>query len=312
METRAHHILIGLFVLLSGLGAMAFGLWLSQSRNGDDMRHYQIIFLESVRGLSVGSVVEYNGIAVGDVASLRLDPANPGHALARIRVHADTPMRQNTEAALAMQGLTGRSIIQLSGGTGESPALQSRQGEDPVIVARPSPVARILDQGEHTVANLNALILSAQQLLAPENIAHLRQTLAHLAQLSHTLAAQGEHVGDVLAAARSATQHISQTAQAVTALAQGLHTAVDAHAPRIVANLDHSAASLLSILRQADALLRESHAPLRSGLQGTSAIGPALRELRATLAALRTALERLNQDPAGYLLNRNPLQEFTP
>jgi len=39
---------------------------------------------------------------------------------------------------------------------------------------------------------------------------------------------------------------------------------------------------------------------------------PALRELRATLAALRTTLERLDADPAAYLFNRSPLPEFTP
>jgi len=312
METRAHHVLIGLFVLLSCLGTMVFGLWLSQSRHGDAMRHYQIVFHESVRGLSVGSVVEYNGIAVGEVASLRLDPADPSRALARIRVRADTPLRQDTEATLAMQGLTGRSIIQLSAGTAASPVLASPHGEDPVLLARPSPVARMLNQGEHTVANLNALALSAQQLFSPENMVHLQQTLANLARITNQFTTQEARFDAVLSDAQVTTRQIAQTFADVSTLTRSLQTAVDAHAPNIAEHLDQSAASLANILRRTDGLLRESQGPLRSGLQGVSAIGPALQELRATLATLRTTLTRLQEDPAGYLLNRNALQEFTP
>jgi len=312
METRAHHILIGLFVLLACVGAMLFGLWLSKSQSSDDTRHYQVVFTESVRGLSVGSPVEYNGIAVGDVLALDFDPANPSRVLARIRVHGNTLVRQDTTATLAMQGLTGRASIQLSGGAGDSPVLRSDNGQDPVILAQTSSVARVLDQGENMVANLNALALSAREFLSPENAAHLQQTLSNLAHMSATLASQSGDVGETLRDVRTAVRQLTQTFADVRTLAQTLQTPVDAHAPRIASNLDRSAAALADILQQTDTLLRDGQGSLRSTLQGASALGPTLNELRATLAALRTTLERLNQDPAGYLLNRSPLPEFTP
>jgi len=148
METRAHHILIGLFVLLACLGAMLFGLWFTKPQHGDGARHYQVVFNESVRGLSVGSRVEYNGIVVGDVTALDLNPANPSQVLARIRVRGNDLVRQDTVATLATQGLTGQAIIQLSGGAGDSSVLKSSDGQDPIIAARVSSVARLMDQGE--------------------------------------------------------------------------------------------------------------------------------------------------------------------
>jgi len=311
MQTRTHHVLIGLFVLLACAGAMVFGLWLSQS-NGNDARHYQVLFTESVRGLSVGSLVEYNGIAVGEVAGLRLDPTDPARVLARIRVRRDVPVRADTEATLAMQGLTGRSIIQLRGGTLGSPMLDAAPNVEPVITARPSSVARMLDQGEHTVANLNALILAAQPLFAPDNIAHMQQTLENLAQLTHTLNTQSAQAGAVLVSVQDATRSIQKTFQNVSTLTRDLQRTVATHAPHIASNLDRSAASLADGLHEAHQLLRHTQGPLRQSLQGATAIGPALQELRATLAALRNTVERLNQDPAAYLLNRSPLQEFTP
>jgi len=312
METRAHHILIGLFVLLACLSAMLFGLWFTKSQNGDSARYYQIVFNESVRGLSVGSPVEYNGIVVGDVTNLTLDPTDPSRVLARIRVRSDTLVRQDTVAALTMQGLTGRSIIQLTAGTADSPMLRSNTAQDPILVARASSVTRMLDQGENTVANLNALALSALELFSPENLAHLQQTLANLARITDKIATQGATIDAALNDIRATAQQITHTFANVSTFTRSIQTTVSTHAPRIANHLDQSAASLAAILAQTDVLLRDSQGSLRRGLQGASALGPALQELRATLAALRTTLNRLNEDPAGYLLNRSPLQEFTP
>jgi len=291
METRAHHVLIGLFVLLACVAAMLFGLWLSKSQNDDDARPYRVVFNESVRGLSVGSRVEYNGIVVGNVTALALNPANPSQVLARIRVRGNTLVRQDTVAALTTQGLTGQALIQLSGGGIDSPVLESSDGQDPIIAARVSSMARLLGQGEQTLTNLNALTLSARQTLSSENAAHLERILSNLARVTTTLAAQDGEIGATLSDVRGAAQQVAQTFADVQTLAQNLQNAIHGRAPRIADNLDKSAAALADLVPHADALLRE---------------------LRVTLAALHATLERVDVDPAGYLLNRSPLPEFTP
>ena len=117
METRAHHVLIGAFTIGVFLLALGFVLWMSKS--GADRRYseYEIVFTEAVTGLSVGGLVQYNGIKVGEVSALSLAPDDPRKVVARVRLDASAPVRQDTRAKLGLQGVTGLAFIQLSGGT---------------------------------------------------------------------------------------------------------------------------------------------------------------------------------------------------
>src|SRR5579871_4609539 len=94
MEPRAHHVLIGLFTVISATAALLFTLWLNKSHNDTELHYYTIVFNEAVRGLSKGSAVQYNGIKVGDVIGLTLDPRDPRKVLARIRVDSNVPVKQ--------------------------------------------------------------------------------------------------------------------------------------------------------------------------------------------------------------------------
>ena len=141
METRAHHVLIGLFSVIVIGAALLFGLWLAKSGSEGKFNYYDIVFNEAVSGLSQGSSVQYSGIKVGDVAFLRLDPQDPRKVWARIRVVASAPIKQDTTAKLALTGITGTSIIQLAAAA--SPMLEGKDGKIPVIVATPSPLTQL-------------------------------------------------------------------------------------------------------------------------------------------------------------------------
>lgn len=71
METRAHHVVIGLFTLIVVSAALLFCLWLTNSGSDRQFRLYDIVFNEPVSGLSQGSTVQYSGIRVGEVTQLR-------------------------------------------------------------------------------------------------------------------------------------------------------------------------------------------------------------------------------------------------
>ena len=83
METRAHHVLIGLFTVIVVAAALLFALWLAKSSSDRQFSDYEIVFNEAVSGLSQGSAVQYNGIKVGDVTQLKLDPQDPRKVLDR-------------------------------------------------------------------------------------------------------------------------------------------------------------------------------------------------------------------------------------
>ena len=129
METRANYVLIGAFTLVVSIALLLFGLWAAKYSSERSWQHYMIVFDEAVTGLSQGGTVQYSGIKVGDVVSLRLDPRDPRKVLARIRVFDQTPIRQDTRAKLAITGVTGTAIIQLSNGSPESPPLVGKDGQ---------------------------------------------------------------------------------------------------------------------------------------------------------------------------------------
>ncbi len=198
METRAHHVLIGLFSVIVIGAALLFGLWLAKSGSEGKFNYYDIVFNEAVSGLSQGSSVQYSGIKVGDVAFLRLDPQDPRKVWARIRVVASAPIKQDTTAKLALTGITGTSIIQLSSGTPASPMLEGKDGKIPVIVATPSPLTQLLSNGEDLMGNINQLIARFSNLLSEENTARISRTLDHLDQATGALSAERENVSAVM------------------------------------------------------------------------------------------------------------------
>ena len=64
--------------------------------------------------------------------------------------------------------------------------------------------------------------------------------------------------------------------------------------------------------RRTEGLPIGNQGALNNGLQGFSDLGPAINELRGTLGALRRVTQRLEDNPSGFLLGREKIQEFTP
>ena len=191
METRARHVLIGLFTLAAAVLAILFALWLGKSQSERDFHTYDIAFAEAVSGLSRGSTVEYNGIRVGEVTDLRLDPKNPKNVYARVRIESGAPVRTDTQATLMPVGITGTSQIRLS--SGSDPAgrpLLSSSDSIPVIHATPSPMGKLLAGGEDVLYNFNQLLITARAAFSDENIQRLNKTLEHIEQTTGALAGQ--------------------------------------------------------------------------------------------------------------------------
>ena len=97
MEREANYGLIGGLTLVLLGAAFAFVLWLGQSQFTSDFDEYRVVFDGPVRGLNQGSEVQFNGIPVGEVTSIQLDPDNPNLVVTEIRVREDTPVRSGND-----------------------------------------------------------------------------------------------------------------------------------------------------------------------------------------------------------------------
>jgi phospholipid/cholesterol/gamma-HCH transport system substrate-binding protein len=307
METKANYVLIGAFTLLVAIGLLLFGLWAAKYSSERSWQRYMIVFDEAVTGLSVGSPVQYNGIAVGSIQKLSLDPNDPRRVVAIIRADASTPIKSDTRAKLAITSLTGPAIIQLSGGTPGAPRLTAVDTRDPPqILTSPSALQNITDTANRIVERLD-------QVLSDDNVAHIGQTLQNLERISGSLASKDQGMEALLVSARDAARSLDATLKTTNGTVERLDQNLVRELPVILGKLDSTLARLDSAAGNADAILGENRAAIHSfANEGLAQLGPTLTELRGLIRDLRQISDRLENNPSRYLLGRDAPKEFEP
>jgi phospholipid/cholesterol/gamma-HCH transport system substrate-binding protein len=255
----------------------------------------------------VGGPVQYNGIAVGSITKLSLAPNDPRQVIAQIRLEARTPVKTDTRAKLAITSLTGPSIIQLSGGTPQAPALTSVDTrEAPIIQTAPSALQNITDTANRIVERLD-------QVLSDQNVARIATTLQNLETISGDMANREEGLQSLIASARDAANNLDRTLDTTNGTIQRLDQNLVKQLPPILEKLESTLARLDSAAGNADAILGENRAAINSfASDGLGQLGPTLSELRSLIRDLRQVSDRLEGNPARYLLGRDAPKEFEP
>ena len=140
------------------------------------------------RGLFADSApsgqVRFNGITVGEVTQLGLDPDDSTKVIARIRVAAETPFRVDSVAQLEPQGLTGLAYVQVSAGTPDAAMLARSGSRIPRIPSRQAQLEVFLEGGEDIVAYASETLIKLNSLFSDENITAFSNTLENVHQVS--------------------------------------------------------------------------------------------------------------------------------
>lgn len=312
MEPRANHVWIGAITLSLVVGMVVFGLWMVRFGEERDTASYDIVFREAVSGLSEGSRVEYNGLRVGLINTLRIDDDVPGQVIARISVSTTVPVNQSTRARIAMASITGSSHVQLSTDSLEAPPLVAGEDEVPVILAEPSPLARLRSNWEESVGSVNALLDNLNQLVSDDNIASVATILNNFESVSETLVARRDEVDQVLARVGQASETAAQAFESVDALAVDLHVMVERHGEEALGGAAEAMARLEIVLGEIEHLLSDNAAGIEQGVRGLQGIEPALRDFRDAVNTVDRATRRFDDNPAGYLFGGDRLPEFEP
>lgn len=313
METRAHHVLIGLFTLVLVGAILLFALWLGKAGGDRQYRYCDIVFEEAVSGLSKGSKVEFNGIAIGTVTNLRLDPQDPRRVLARVQVDSMTPLRSDTQARLVPAGITGLSIIRLSSGSdSDSTELPASSQAVPQIMALPSPMSKLLAEGGDIILSVNELITQVKRIMSDENVRSISRTLQHVEALSDTLAQQRTEVSLTLQQVTRATEQATLALAAANKVMGSTQRLIDGQGVQTLQGAQRSLAAFEKTMQSLEKLVTDNRSQLDSGARGLAEIGPAVVELRTTLSSLRAITRQLENRPADFLLGAETLREFKP
>ena len=303
METRANYVLIGAFTIAVVVFGLLFSLWAAKYSSDRSWQEYKVIFNEPVTGLTEGSSVQYNGIAVGTVERLTLSPLDPRRVEALLKIGADIPVKVDTRAKLSQLGITGSPFIQLTGGSPNAPRLLPQDNDDiPVIQTEPSALQNIADTASRIVERLD-------KVMSEENIAHVNQTLANLDNLTAAIGGQKEDLRALVLNLRQASEQLNTT----LATTNNAVSYIDKELPAVLAKLDSTLAKLDSAAGGADRLINDNRAAINSfANDGLSQLGPTLAELRALIRDLRRMSDQLDHNPARFILGRDAPKEYEP
>lgn len=307
METRANYVLIGAFTVLTAVFLLLFALWAAKFSSDRNWRQYEVIFSEPVTGLTEGGSVQYNGIGIGTVDKLSLDPVDARKVIALLKLKSDAPIKVDTRAKLSQQGITGVPFILLSGGSPQAALLEpDDDGNTPVIRTEPSALQNIADTANRLVARMD-------ELLSEQNIKRISGTLDNLEQATGSLAGQKEDIAKLLVNAREASDTLKVTLANANGAITGIDQGLVQQLPALMAKLDTTVGKLDSAAGNADALIAENRPALQSFTHdGLAQLGPTLAELRTLVRDLRRITDSLDGGPAGYILGRDAPKEFEP
>lgn len=188
METKANYVAVGAFVLICMIGVVVTLLWLAGAQYSQEYEYFQTSFKGPVTGLGNGTTVRYNGIDVGRVTELKFDPNDPQKVIANLQVKPLLGIRQDSEASIESQGLTGGSYVEISGGTKKSHELTpAYPGQIPFIKSKPSTLQQLEQSAPELFDKLNHAADKINVLLSPQNMKNFSGILGNLNDVTGNL-----------------------------------------------------------------------------------------------------------------------------
>ena len=304
MENKVNYTLVGVFVIGLSAVLVACVLWLASG--GTFQKKYDLYLAmedESVAGLNLNAPVKYNGVDVGKVQQIRLDPDNPQRVNLLFAIERGTPIREDTLAVLKTQGLTGIAYVELSGGDRDSPPLRATSAHEyPVIRTKPSLAARLENVMTTVLTKLDSTSNNINAMLSAENQAAFKNTLADIASITHTIAARNAALDAGIANAARTFENTARASADLGPLIDRVGRSADA-----VGKMGE-AVTLTSI--STGKMVDAAGAGVRRFSEETQ---PELERLLGELGALATSLRRLSEqterNPSGLLLGRRSVAE---
>ncbi len=222
--TKQQKVRIGLFSIAAGALLVLVLIVFAGLHFWKDRAHYEIVFDHTVYGLERGADVYLNGIRVGNVDKIGVDPDDLRKVKVVIEVEARTPIRQDTKAVLQFAGITGLKVIDLRSGSLTSPKLASggRIAEGETILDALEHRARtMLDDTGELMAHANKIAATAEEVVAnldeltdPKQLgALIEQTKTTAANLAAATASLKGLVDDNREGLRSSIAAIEQAAR---------------------------------------------------------------------------------------------------
>ena len=168
----------------------------------------RIVFEGSASGLRKGGSVNFDGVQIGEIKSLKLD--NPRKIVALVMVDNSAPIRKDTVVGLEFQGLTGVAAISLTGGAAAAPPVPLDEDGVPTLTADLSETESIRD----TLHNVDRILVNNQAMM--------KDALSNFETYTASLASKGDAIDSVMRKADDAFASIDSAMAKIDDVVPGL------------------------------------------------------------------------------------------
>jgi len=164
-------------------------LWFQSLHTTKARSPLRVVFEGPAAGLRNGGSVNFNGIRIGEVMSVKLD--NPRRVVALAMVENNAPIRKDTLVGLEFQGLTGVAAISLKGGQEAAPPAPLDEDGVPTLTADPNALQDVTEAIRGTLQNINRVVADNQE--------SVKNSLKNLETFTNSLARNSLRIDDVMA-----------------------------------------------------------------------------------------------------------------
>ena len=302
METRAHYVAVGAFVLTVLAGVFVATLWLARVQFKTEFLTYETHVAGPVTGLGSGALVRLNGIEVGRVTRIELDPKDPQLVRLILQVRNTVEIRADAVASIETPGLTGTSYVEISGGTLGSPPLMVAEGQQyPTIISRPSSLQEVFNNAPELLGRLLIISDRIAAVLDDRDREAIAATLANLRDTTGVFARRTRDIDQLITDSNQTMHNLAAASMSVRAMLGKLEGTTD-HADRLILAANGAVDQAAKLAVDLDAVVQSSKPGVRDlSTNGIVQLDELLADARRLISSLSRVSMALERDPSRVL-----------
>jgi phospholipid/cholesterol/gamma-HCH transport system substrate-binding protein len=303
MEARANYVAVGAFVLAVLAGILVATLWLARVQFQTQYQYFETHVAGPVSGLGAGAPVRLNGIDVGRVTKMALDPKDPKLVTLLLQVRDGIEIHSDSVASIESQGLTGVSYVEISGGTLGSPLLIAAEGQKyPQIASRPSSLQEVFDNAPELLSRLLIIADRLESVLDDKNRGAIAETLVNIRDTTGMLSRRSKDIDQLIADGGKTMHNLAEASATLKGTLANLDR-TSGKADGLIASANSTFDHATKLATDLDSLVQSSRPGLRDlTTNGTALLTELLSEARRLVASLNRVSTGLERDPSLLLL----------
>lgn len=292
MDTKVNYVVVGLFVVILTFATAISTIWIAGGHHSKQYDTYVTFSNEAVDGITLKSPVKFNGVDVGYIDKILLNPKNPQEVRLEMKIVEGTPINQSTVATIRAQGITGYTYIGLHAKSKTAPALKKGRTELYPVIPYESSLFKQLDMIAQDVSkNINKVSAAFTALLSEETQKSFKHTIENLDEITSTLERNSETIEHSITAADKFLQNTAEASDGFEETMQTLN--------KVLSHAEQTTSSLSSLADSGRRSLTNGNRALKDFTdQALPSAYQTLEKLRAVMGSVETLTDELNRNPS--------------